>query len=152
MKEQTFFFNLSEPLEFTKNGEFSETLSLEISPPAPQNYEFVMDLAQKVTKAMFDAQRTFAGLSDSDESPQAQDAEMNADAIKMMLLSSSVGMGDYIWTMAKLLVITCTLDGETRITNAIFDKIGIADKNRLLCEYVVNFIVPLTFAQALREE
>jgi hypothetical protein len=150
MEEQTFFFNLSEPLEFTKNGQFAETLSLEISPPAPQNYEFVMDLAQKVTRAMFDAQRTFAGLSDDESSPQ--DAEINADAVKMMLLSSSVGMGDYIWSMAKLLVTTCTLDGETRITNAIFDKIGIADKNRLLCEYVVNFIVPLTFVPALREE
>lgn len=151
MKDQTLFFNLSAPLEFSKKGDFEETLSLEISPPSPKNYDLVMTLAQHITKAMFEAQRTFSDMSVDDEPVEGRTAELDADAVRMMLFSSSIPMSEYIGPLAKLLSMTCTLDGETRITQPIFEKIDISDKNRLLCEYVVNFIAPLTFAPASRE-
>lgn len=142
MNEQTMIFNLSEPLEFSKKGDFETTLSLEIAPPATQHYNLVMALAQKVTKAMLEAQRSFSGMA-SEQAQEDQSSEMNADAIKMMFLSASIPISDYIDPLARLLERTCTLDGEFRLTAGLFDKIGIQDKTKLLCEYVLNFIVPL---------
>lgn len=143
MKEQSMFFNLSEPLEFSKKGEFETTLSLEIEAPSPKNYDSVMALAQKVIKAMFEAQRSFSDLANTEQPEADQAPELDAKTVRMMLLSASVPMVEYVGPLAKLLETTCTLDGETRMTAPLFDKLGIVDKNNLLCEYVATFIVPL---------
>lgn len=142
MKEQTMVFNLSEPLEFSKGGEFETTYSLEIAPPSPKDYDLVMALAQKVTRAMLEAQRAFAGITP--EAGDREDAgELNAEGIRMLLLSSTISISEYMESFKKLLTQTCTLDGTVKLKADLFEKIGIADRTNLLCEYAVNFVIPL---------
>lgn len=157
MKEQTLFFNLSEPLEFSKKGEFETTLSLEIAPPSPENYNLVMALGQKLFKGITEMTEREARLKkDSVQSPDDKPLpfpEMPKDeqlkSINAVVLAASVPVGDYVDLLAKLLERTCKLDADTPMRMAHFNKIGIIDKTNLLCEYVVNFIIPSVLSQIL---
>lgn len=146
MKEQTLVFNLSEALEYAKAGSTETTFSLEIVPPAPNHHGVVMSLAQKVMRAMFDARKLTAdtepGENNGADEPDA-DAKMTPEFVRMMLLGSSIPFDDFLVPFFKILEKTCTMDGELQITQAIWDRLPIKDKNNLLFEYVANFIIPL---------
>lgn len=152
--EQTMFFSLSEPLEFSKKGDFETTLSLEIAPPSARHYSAAMKLGQNVAKAVREFEEIRARMiangapaeveTDAEEMPVGEmQARVTPDVVKMVLLNSSVDMEEFVTGMWKILEGTCTLDGETRLNAGIFDKIGIADKNRLLYEYISVFILAL---------
>lgn len=153
MKEQTLVFNLSEPLEYAKAGGLETTYSLEIAPPAPKYHELVMPLAQKVTRAMLESRKLLVDdkpieQQEADSSPE-DGPQIPVDGIRIMLLASSTPFDEFVKPFLKILQKTCTMDGEVKITQSLFDRLSIKDKNELLFEYVANFTIPLMSFQTL---
>lgn len=148
MKEQTLVFNLSEPLEYAKAGGTEITYSLEIAPPAPNYHSLVMALAQKVTRAMLEARKLIgADAPNEDQEPndisKEDKAKAEGEAMRLMLMSSSTPFEEFLKPFLKILEKTCTMDGEVKLTYALFDRLAIKDKNNLLFQYVANFTLPL---------
>lgn len=144
MQEQTLIVNLSMPLEYSVGGDFEITHSLEIEPPGPASYELAMALAQKVARAMFEAQKLIAPPEDAGDTAETQ-TEITAEAAKLLILSSTIPISEFTVPLVRLLEQTCTMDGKTRMKSALFDRLPVIDKNELLFKYVSNFSYPLIF-------
>lgn len=146
MSYETFIFNLSNKIIYTKDGNPEcESCSLEFPQPSMDNYELITDLSQLVMNAMIDASR-FAPKSDN--APQVEEnKEPTAGEIKAILFSAKDTRFITIWNKFKELAFkTGTVDGSTAITDLILNKITRDDATKLTCEYIAFFIAPSLFS------
>lgn len=140
---EKMFFNLTGPLQYSKRGDFTNTVSLEFSPPSMETYDEVSDLAQYVMAAMMDA-RQFAGDHRQPEnSADSTEVVLDAKSIKIMLFNArSVKFKHIADTFQNLAIKTGTTDGEIKLTQTLIKKLSPDDYTRLICEYIANFIIP----------
>jgi hypothetical protein len=146
MEKNTFIFNLSEELEYSKSGNFVKTASLELRAPGMNEYDESMDFAQGILAAIMEVGRN-QNFSEEDleKARKKSDTEksMTADEIIPVLLASrNVKFKDTATYFKKLLVLVCTTDGIVYLTSDLINKLNPQDFTKLLGEYAANFIVP----------
>ncbi|MCK5019193.1 MAG: hypothetical protein KAS32_19190 [Candidatus Peribacteraceae bacterium] len=142
METNPYVFNLSEVVEYSRDGEFHQTASLEFSAPTMAEFELAAELSQLVMQATLDA-RKFA--PDKDE--EADDQDLTPDAVKMLLLASqSVKFTDIADVFKKLAVRIGTVDGKTPLASGVLSKISIDDFTGMICGYIANFTFPSLFS------
>lgn len=144
-------YNLSETIEYAKDGDFHKTATIEFTGPSMGVYEMSLELSQYVTRAMMDAQ-DFLNKQIKSEVEKEEDSNMTGDAMKIILMSSkSVKFSDIANCCKKLFLKVGTYDGEVKLKDTIFSKISLEDFISMVCEYIANFIFPSLFSQAMGE-
>lgn len=140
MEPKKIGVKLSKELEFSKGGEFKETAELEFSCPTMATFDESSDLSQMVMNALMDAGKN----APKDTKPEeGADGEMDAEAIKIVLMSATNIKFKDVAKCFKGLALKCgTYDGEEPLSESVFDKLEIEDFTRCICEYVANFIIP----------
>lgn len=145
MESNPFIYDLSETLEYTKDGDFSKTASLEFVGPSMSCFDLSSQLSQLVMRAMLDAQ-DFSEKFKSAQTSQAQAQEIDGKAVKMILLASkSIAFAEVAEVAKNLFVKVGTYDGKTKLKKVAFDKIMIDDFIEIVCGYIANFIIPSLF-------
>lgn len=145
MEQNPFIYNLSETLEYTKDGDFSKTATLEFVGPSMSCFDLSSQLSQLVMRAMLDAQ-DFSEKFKSAQTSQAQAQEIDGKAVKMILLASkSVAFAEVAEVAKNLFVKVGTYDGKTKLRMAAFNSISIDDFVEIICGYIANFIIPSLF-------
>ena len=139
--EQEYNFDLSNELQFTKDGDFATTATLSFSTPGMAVYDELQVLSQLTMAAMMDARKFASGEAVESDG----DGELDANAIKIMLLSSTVKMSDVATAFKAIAVKTCELDAGVKIKNDHFQKLSPPEFNDCMFGYIVNFIVPSLF-------
>ena len=143
-------FNLSETIEYAKDGDFQKTASLEFIGPNMEVYEKSLELSQFVTRAMMDSQDYYKKQDNIED--KEEDSKMTSDAMKIILMSSkSVKFSDIANCCKKLFLKVGTYDGEVKLKDTVFSKMSIDDFTSLVCEYIANFIFPSLFSQTMGE-
>lgn len=142
MAEDILYFQLSEKLEYSKDGDFFETATIELKPPSMPVFNLTSQLSQDVMKAVLDA-REFADESDQNQN----EGDIDAATIKMLLLSSKrVKFSDVADTCKVLFCKVGTYDGKTPLKMMAFERMKIIDFVQMICEYIANFIWPSLFS------
>jgi hypothetical protein len=148
------FFNLTSPIEYSKGGDIVQTATLEFPAPSMDIYDDVTDLAQYVASAVVEARRFAKDIEKEDikEAVLKIDTEekgkklLDADAMKMILMTAKeVKFKDLSAVFKRIAYKVGTCDGTVKITDNILKKLSTEDYTLLICEYVVNFIVPSLF-------
>lgn len=138
-------FNLSQTVEYSKAGDFCKTATLEFTGPTMQVFDLSSEISQLVMRAVLDA-KDLADKFSSNNEKSASDS-MNAEAIKIILLSSkSVKFSELAELCKKLFEKVGTFDGEVNLKASVMDKLSINDFTKIICEYISNFIFPSLFS------
>ena len=143
MEKNPFIYQLSEKIEYSKNGQFYETATIELKAPSMKVFDLSTKLSQLVMRATLDA-KDFAEDYKSEESTNQ---EVGTAGIKMILMSSkSVSFSDISNVSLKLFLKVGTFDGETKLKEAIINRLDIEDYTDMICGYIANFIFPSLFS------
>lgn len=144
MTEQNpFIFDLSETVEFAKDGDFSKTASIELKGPSMQTFDLSSQLSQLIMQAMIDIQELQGRFRKEELSSIEEAGEIDGKAIRMVLMASkNVSFSEISEVAKKLFVKVGTYDGKTPIKKIFFDRISINDFTSMVCGYIANFIFP----------
>ncbi len=137
-------FPLSDVLEYTDNktGGFEKTGQIEFLPPSYFCIKEATMLSQLVTRAVLDITK----FKDLAEGKKQEDQDMDAAAVKMLLMSSSsVNFPDILTAFKRLSTTVCKLSDKEFLKEAHFEKMEYDDVINMICEYVANFIIPSLF-------
>lgn len=148
MENNPYVYNLSENIEYSKNGEFKTTAQLEFIGPNMATFDIASDLTQKVMQAFMDA-TSLRDVFKNVERPKADsnDEGLDAGAVKMILLQSkSVRFADVAKICKNLFTEVGTYDGSTKVKIAVLERLKIEDFTGAVCGYIANFIVPSLFS------
>ena len=135
---KTFDFILSDPIKYQAKGENTEASLLELSAPAVNN-------RKKVAKLKQGFMRVINGLQNPDA--KAAEGKKGNEKIKPEEIMALIQMGiieydEYIDIFVSLLISgVCKVDGEVDITQHMVNKISFEDMEKLMGEYLINFIV-----------
>ena len=135
---KTFDFTLSEPIDYQAKGENTKASLLELSAPAVNN-------RKKVAKLKQGFMRVINGL----KNPDAKGAEgkksnekVKPEEILALIQMGAIEYDEYMDIFVSLLVSgICKVEGEVDITQHMVDKISFEDMERLMGEYLINFII-----------
>lgn len=152
MKEK-LFVNLSEKLQYSKDGRSDNfTATLEFTPPTPKNIKAFAIFAKIIGSAIMDIQlkvrnTTQEKQSDAKIEPVTLTEEETKAAgvqmIKTCLFSSVNAETDIlIDNFRKIALQTCTMDGQTKITDTLLDSLSVEDFWNCICEYCHFFVTP----------
>lgn len=146
MEQNPFIYNLSSTIEFTKDGDFSKTATIELSGPSMSVFDISSQLSQLVMRAMLDAQSLQDRFKDTEVSAEQAAASVDDKAVKMILMASkSVSFAEVAEVTKKLFVKVGTYDGKTPLRDTVFRSISINDFTEMICGYIANFIIPSLF-------
>lgn len=149
MQKTEFEFTLNNPFTFAAGGNQETAQKLILSAPNNRNAHRVR-LQQAFIKAI---KNTDKSLSEADKAAARaeRDARGGADedpdgmSIYMMLLASDMDMSVYHGYFRDLICDDnnpcCSIEGLQKMKYATFDKMSADDTDRLLGEYMANFIV-----------
>jgi hypothetical protein len=135
--------NLSKKIKYSYKGNpESETATLEFREAGMDEFNIFSSLKQLVMNSIMEATK-FApkgeardNISSNDDMPQP-----NVSEIKAMLFSVKETQFSTIADKFKVLAKkTGTLDGETKITDGILNKLIIKDYENIICEYISYFL------------
>jgi hypothetical protein len=135
MKEMEF--TLSDPIKYQTGGEHVEGVKLELTAPAVKNRKRAAKLKQGFMRCINDLP------SEAKKSPEKkQDAKLNPDEVLVILQMGSIEYDEYIDIFVNLLSRgVCKIDGKEDLTELLAEKISFEDLERLMGEYIVNFIL-----------
>lgn len=150
MEQEPYIFELSETIEFTRDGDFSKTASFILGGPTSAEFALSTKISQYVTQATLDAQRYKTAFADTGQAAAApttkNDAAESPDSIKLILFSSkNVAFADIAEACKALFIKRGTFDGKTPLNAAAFNKISVNDFTDMICGYIANFIFPSLF-------
>lgn len=145
---KTITYTLSDSIEYQCEGQNTEGMSLELTAPSVRHRKKAAKLKQGLMRSLGDTQQA------SNES----DVKASVDAIKeggntsyeakahellvVLQMSSSVKYEDYLEIFVDLLTEgICKMDGKEPMTKDIINKISFEDIEKILGEYLENFIV-----------
>lgn len=145
MEANPFIYDLSEKIEYSKDGQFKTTAIIELAGPNMSVFDLATELSQLVMRATLDAQDLSERFKNEASSSSSKDVDANA--IKMILMSSkSVKFSEIANVSKKLFLKIGTFDGETTLKEAVLNRINIEDYTNLICGYIANFIFPSLFS------
>lgn len=145
---ENLLFQLSEELEYSTNGQREKTATIEIKPPSYYCLKQAAKLSQLVSRATLDSAR-FRDMAKNVSPVEENDidsADLDGDAIRMLLFSSSVDMAEIIDSFSELIIKVGKLSEKERIKETHFKKISYDDLIRMICEYIAHFTFPSLFS------
>lgn len=146
MEQNPYIYNLSNTVEYTKDGDFAKTATIELHGPTMAVFDLSSQLSQLVMRAMLDAQDLKDKFNSDEVSVEQAAASIDDKAVKMILLASkSVKFSDVADICKKLFVKVGTYDGKLSLRDAAFRNISISDFTEMICGYIANFIIPSLF-------
>lgn len=146
----TLIFKLSKTIEYSRDGNFVKTATLELEAPSMNCFDEALELSQAVMKAVMDA-ADIAGSAE--ENSVKQEGAISRDAMRMLLLSSNrVPFKDVSKICRNLFVKVGTYDGKTSLINDTFKKLSVSDFSNMIFDYCANFIFPSLFSAAGEDE
>jgi len=149
-----FAFVLSDPIMFAHGGgDLEAGFNLLLKAPGNIHAKY----CAKISRAFFDAASSMSAkqkqsiVSKSTEAPQesVEDSEQGAASI-VMIMSVSEYFDDAFDAFRDLLCYTnpqkkgqiCEIEEKTFMTKTLFDTMSLDDTNRLMGEYIQNFLIP----------
>jgi hypothetical protein len=138
--EKEFEFKLSSPVSYHDGGEQVETCSLTLKAPSNKQRGYCAKLQQSFLKAVMGVQKENEG---SKASSSKSNENISASDIYNLLLMSDCDMSEILDTFENMILSgdVCLLDGKTEIKRNSWDKISVADTNKLFGEYMSHFLV-----------
>lgn len=142
-------FKLSKTIEFSRDGDFVKTATINFSEPTIEAYEESMELTEKITLAIFDASTIAAANVDTEkmkkDDAKKDDATSNMDmkALRMMILASNrVKWLDIVDICKRLFSKVGTYEGKTPLNDSLFRNVNPNDITEMIFFYIENFIKP----------
>jgi len=143
MEKENMIFNLSEKLEYSDKGEFTDTLTLEISAPSMAVFDETSELSQLVMAAMLDATKNLPEDQKKKAEENQEEEKIDAAGVKAMLNAARSVKWKEIRKCFNVVALKCaTFDGKIPITETTLNKFTPEDFTRMVCEYIANFIFP----------
>lgn len=145
MEPRTMLFNLSQPLKYSKDGNFEETLQLEVDPPCFVIFKECSKLAQAFTRALFSNRQMMEQMGEKQQTDQKNTAgEMDAQAVKLLLFASDTDFNSISESFFDLCTKCCTTDQERKIKlrREHIEKMDYNDLINFICQYLSTFTVP----------
>ena len=146
--EDNFIYQLSKTFQYSKEGNFAETASIEFTPPNMECLDESTDFEQLVIGAIVSAGRFANG--NQEQPPQKDDKDskeeegMSPEVVeKLLYLSQDIKFKDVAKSFRVLAVKTATFDGTTKLINDHFGKFSKEDFISMLCGYAAFFVCPL---------
>lgn len=142
-----FIFTLSTPLSYHEKGQLATTSELLLKAPSSKQRNESAKLKQGFFRALKDMESVTNGKTDVEkeavkERMAAQEEEIGADEILSIIMMSNVDLGSYQESFRTLLLNdACMVGGSTKLTAPMFDNLSDADTERLLGEYLANFLL-----------
>ena len=141
--EKALIFKLSSEAEYTKDGDFTKTASLEFAAPSMACFEEASDFQQLVARAFMSAAKASGEVAD----PNAKAETPTGKEIKIILnASDSVRFTHVAAAFRTLACKVGTFDGVTPMLEDHFAKLDMKDFENMICEYIANFTFPSLFA------
>ena len=143
MEQNPYIFNLSQTVEYSKDGDFHKSASLEFTAPSMDDFDLAIELSQLVMRATLDAR----DIIPTDEKEVAEEADVTAESIKMILLASkNVKFSEIADVFKRLVPHVCVVDGTHPLSAGVIRKLSISDFTEMLCGYIANFTFPSLFS------
>lgn len=130
----------------TKEGGIEQAQILVLHPPTSKQLKYCCDLKQ----AFFRAMPQDSSGNDQKEIDDADEIELDADQIMMLLAASNdVNLASVLVTASELLTSPgmCFVDGEVKLTKPLLNQLDIDELEEVVGKYLVNF----TLASALKK-
>jgi len=145
-----FEFTLNNSVNFDHQGDQETGFKLILKAPGNIHARFCM----KLSKNFFASAKSMSeihGSSNKPSSPSSTDDSdgMTGEMIAMAMLN--YGDGDAVYDAFKDLMCfvtpqksgsVCLVEGKCMMTKSIYEQMSLADTNRLLGEYLKNFLIP----------
>lgn len=142
-----FEFVLENGVQYSYQGDNLTTFKLTLKAPGSVHSKF----CNKLTKSFFSSaqkmKNDFQGQATSPADEQST-AELDGNSIVMAMLvgddmdSIHECFREFMCFRAGQNGSVCLLDGKEQMKEAVFDRLTLSDMNRLLGEYVKNFLIP----------
>ncbi|MGR3179831.1 MAG: hypothetical protein ACUZ8E_17465 [Candidatus Anammoxibacter sp.] len=132
-------FKLSKPIKVSKDGQFEETHELRLTAPSFKDRKQAGKLEQSVVRAMMDVTDKNTGAKP--EEGDGGDAEIDKDAIRFLLMSSSQDIDAVYDIFATLCKRVCTVIDGVNMTDNLLEQIDYHDFQSLCFEYIANFTI-----------
>jgi hypothetical protein len=151
MHKSEFDFSLSDKIIY-HSGSSAECTCDTLSLRAPSNKDRkrifkVQQMFLQATKSMISMSKDQGNIPD----PSDANADLDAGMIVSVIMMSGVDFGDFTDAVCNLLYKNCYLDDDTKLNEALFDKISLDDAQRLVGEYVANFLLPSWMQQTKKQ-
>lgn len=133
---KTFDFTLSEPVDYQTGGENTKASMLELTAPSVNNRKRVAKLKQGFMRVINDLPET------AKKEEKKDNEKVKPEEILTLIQMGSIEYDEYIDIFVNLLTSgVCKIEGEVAMTQLIAEKISFEDMERLMGEYLVNFIL-----------
>lgn len=136
-------FTLSQPIKDAHvGGDVREVTELVLnSPPA-----YCKNLPIQMRQIFSSCMMKLANGRKEERSVSQQEADLDGESVIQMLYMADANMEKMHDIFKKLLILqkagVCKMDGEAELTKVSYDGINASDMDRLLGEYLANFMVP----------
>lgn len=140
---KTFDFTLSGPISYQATGENTQASMLELTAPSVKNRKKVAKLKQGFMRVINDLPETQKKeAQEQAEKEKGKSEAPDPQEILTLIQMGAVEYDEYIDIFVSLLVSgICKIEGEVAMTQLIADKISFQDMEKLMGEYLVNFIL-----------
>jgi len=134
-------FELNKPFDFDYQGEKETAGLLVLRAPSNKQHKYRVRLQQ----GFFQAINAIRSTGNSEQAEQ--NVEVGGAEILALMLSSDVDMVEYHEVFQKLICSSvCMIEDKTPLTSVTYDKIHPDDLDRLMGEYLGNFILSSALA------
>lgn len=129
-------YELKKPFEYAYKGDTQEASFIELVEPSFSVMQHYAVLKQAFVKAITSVTSTDAPASE----PSGEEAELSPSDVMGLLYSTDASMDKVFAAAKELLCAGALVDGETKLTKPLIDKMGAADVEGLVGCYIANFI------------
>lgn len=135
---KTFTFELSEPIEYSAQGELRDGKSITFYAPKPSQRKRVMKLKQAFFQSLPKATGTEAPR---EKQTNTEDPEIDGDAVLLIIAQSDTDYAEFIETGRFVLCDNGKIEDAVSLTSVTLDKVSMDDMEQMVGQYVANFIV-----------
>lgn len=132
-------FLLKDPIQVAVEGDLQDVQVIDLVAPAKKVLRKTHKLRQYLARAFIVAQQ----ILPEDKAGAEDDSELDGGAIKAILLTGDADVEACLDELDKLALSGCVEVNEAPINKIQWGKVSEEDKEDILAEYLVNFILPL---------
>lgn len=142
-----FEYELENPIEYHDGGDLASSKNLVLLAPSFSQIK----RAAKLKQGFFQAIKSFQGDKKQDESKNKaanDESDFDADAVLTVLFMGDIDIAAYFEDFEKLLTSgVCKVNGKVELNSIMCSKLSVEDMEKLLAEYIVNFLLPASMRQ-----
>lgn len=147
--KEEFTFKLSKPLNYQDTQSDQDANELVLKAPIGEHEKYVCKLQQQLMQAMFKVRKLVGTENEAqskDKDSLDEDDQVKKDMVLMALQAGCEDLYEFKCTFYKMICKgLCYIDGpneKTKITPDLLGDLSLPDKDKLVGEYVANFISP----------